>query len=302
MRGFTEHDVKNQAGKCFVVTGANTGLGFETARVLASKGARVLLACRNTGKGQDAKRRIGAQVAGADLDIIPLDQADLASVRAAADLIAREPKVDVLVNNAGVMMPPLGFTKDGFEQQFGVNHLGTFALTALLLPKLAETPNARVVITSSLAHKSGRIDFDNLDASKGYKAGLAYSQSKLANLLFLFELDRRLCASGSSTIAVACHPGFADTDLSRHMPGVFGLFSGIAKPFINSAAMGAWPTLYAATSPNAEPGGFYGPQGIGELRGGAGPAKRSDQSRDADLASRLWSTSIAMTGIDPGLN
>ncbi len=296
---FTDKDVPDQSGRTIIVTGANTGLGFEAARVLAAKGARVLLACRDLKKAQAAEDLIRARTPGADLAVLPLDQGDLASVRAAADQAGREPRIDVLLNNAGVMMPPLGFTKDGFEQQFGVNHLGTFALTGLLLPKLAETPGSRVVVTSSLAHKQKTFDFGNLDAAKGYSRGRAYGQSKLANMLFLLELDRRLRAAGSPVIAVGCHPGVAATELMRHSR-LLQAINPLFRRVFNTPAMGAWPTLLAAVG-SVTPGGYYGPQGMGEMRGPAGEAKRNPAARDAEAGRRLWEVSVAMTGVDPGI-
>jgi NAD(P)-dependent dehydrogenase (short-subunit alcohol dehydrogenase family) len=297
---FTAADVPDQTGKCIIVTGANTGLGFEASKVLAARGARVILACRDEGKAQAAMARIRAETPGADLAFLPLDQSDLASVRGAAALAAQEPRIDVLVNNAGVMFPPLTRTKQGFELQFGVNHLGCFALTALLLPKLAETPGARVVITASLAHRGGRIAWDDLNAEAKYSRAQRYSDSKLANLLFLSELDRRLRAAGSPVIAAACHPGVAPTDLMRHT-GPFKVFNPVFAALFNTAAKGAWPTLQAATAPDVEPGGYYGPQGLGEMRGPSGKAARTQQAQDPALARRLWDVSVAMTGIDPGL-
>lgn len=299
MTGFTAENVPDQSGRCIIVTGANTGLGFEAAKVLAARGARVLLACRDKAKAEDAMAQIGRATPGADLAFLPLDQADLASVRVAAGLAGQEPRIDVLLNNAGVMMPPLSHTKQGFELQFGVNHLGTFALTGLLLPKLAETPGARVVVTASLAHKRGKIDFANLDAAKGYTRGGFYSQSKLANMLFLLELDRRLRAAGSPVMAVGCHPGVAATELMRHA-GPFRIFTPLFGLLLNTAAEGAWPSLQAATAP-VQPGGYYGPQGMGEMRGTSGEATRTALAQDAGLARRLWDASIQMTGIDPGL-
>lgn len=296
---FTEADVPDQAGKVFIVTGANTGIGFEASRALASKGARVLMACRDEAKGQAAARRILALHRNADLSVLPYDQADLDSIRRASDLVQREPKVDVLVNNAGVMTPPLMRTKQGFELQFGVNHLGCFAFTALLLPKLTETAGSRVVITSSIAHKTGEIDWADLNAEKTYNKRVRYNASKLANALFLYELDRRLRAASSSVKAVGCHPGIAMTDLPRH---IFGgsILKVLLRPLFNSPAMGAWPTLQAATS-DTEAGAYFGPQGFKEIRGPSGPALRTTQATDPTLASRLWDVSVTMTGVDPGL-
>lgn len=296
MTGFTDADVPDQSGKCFIVTGANTGIGFEAARVLAGRGARVLLACRDAGKAQEAIGRIG----GGDVGHLPLDLADLASVRRAADIAAQEPRIDVLLNNAGVMFPPLTRTEQGFELQWGVNHLGTFALTALLLPKLAETAGSRVVVTASLAHNRGNIQWDDLNAGKGYNRAARYSDSKLANMLHFAELDRRLRAGGSPVTAIGCHPGVAATELMRHA-GPFKVFTPLFGLLLNTAAAGAWPALQAACDPSAKPGGYYGPQGMGEMRGRSGEASRSKSAQDQALARRLWDVSVEMTGIDPGL-
>ena len=300
MSGFTDRDVPSQQGKCFIVTGANTGIGYEAAKVLVAKGARVLLACRDAARGEAAIARIRHDVPLSDLACLPLDLADLASVRAAVDIVAQEPRLDALINNAGVMFPPLTRTAQGFELQWGVNHLGHFALAALLLPKLAETPGSRVVVTSSLAHMGGNIDWDDLNAEKGYNKTQRYSDSKLANMLHFFELDRRLRAAGAPVTALGCHPGVAPTELVRHSRFYQCLWP-FARPLLNSAAQGAWPALQAATAPDAEPGGYYGPQRMGGVRGPSGKAKRSDAARDPELAKRLWDVSVAMTGIDPGL-
>lgn len=299
MSGFTDQDVADQTGRCFIVTGANTGIGFEAAKVLAARGARVLLACRDQAKAQAAIGQIRQAVPAADIAFLPLDLADLASVRRAAERAAEEPRLDVLLHNAGVMFPPLTRTAEGFELQFGVNHLAGFALTALLLPKLAQTPGSRVVVTSSLAHQRGNLLWDDLDASKAYSKTQRYSDSKLANMLFFFELDRRLRATGSPVTALGCHPGVAATELMRHS-GVFRIFTPLFGLLLNTAAMGAWPALQAATG-NVKPGGYYGPQNVGEMRGPSGEASRTKQAQDPELARRLWEVSIRMTGIDPGL-
>lgn len=301
MTGFTGADVPSQRGKCFIVTGANTGIGFEVAKVLAQRGGRVLLACRDAARAHAAMAAIASQVPGADLAFLPLDQADLASVRRAADIASGEARIDALINNAGVMFPPLTRTADGFELQLGVNHLGTFALTGLLLPKLAETAGARLVVTGSIAHKRADIDWDDLAAEKSYSPTSRYAQSKLCNLLFLFELDRRLRAAGSPVCAIGCHPGVAMTELMRHLPAPLRLLMPLAAPFCNSPAAAAWPALQATTSPTALPGGYYGPQAMREMRGFSGEAKRTLRAQRPDLAERLWQVSIDLTGIDPGL-
>jgi len=299
--GFTAASVAGQAGKCFLVTGANTGIGYETARVLAAHGARVLMACRSEEKARLAMEHIRMEAPGANLAFVPLDQADLFSVRECAEQVMRdEPRLDVLLNNAGVMVPPLERTVQGHELQFGVNHLAPFALTGLLLPKLAETPGARVVITASLAHMRGRIDWDDLDARRSYRARQRYGDSKLANLLHLLELDRRLRAAGSPVSAMACHPGIAATELGRHSLG-FRLLFPVAGVVLNSAEHGAWPTLQAATDAAAEPGQYYGPQRFFGMSGPSGIARRNAAARDAMAARRLWEVSEQMTGIDCGL-
>ena len=299
MKGFTDFDVPDQSGRTFFVTGANAGLGFETSRVLAKRGARVLMGCRSEDKARTAIARIHAELPKADLEWIPLDQASLISVRKAAQRVKRE-RLDVLVNNAGIMIPPRELTRDGFESQFGVNHLGTFALTGLLLDKLRARTGSRVVVTSSLAHRRAQIDFDDINAERGYAPMKRYQMSKLANLAFTYELDRRLRAKGATTIAVGCHPGIAETELQRHTPRwATGLLS-LANPLFNSAASGAWPTLMAATSPDVEGGQYFGPGRLGI----AGPARRvksSAESKDADLGRRLWDLSVEMTGIDPDI-
>jgi len=300
MSGFTAADVPDQTGRTIIVTGANTGIGFGAAEVLAGKGARVLLGCRDRGKAEAAMAEIGRKVPDADLAFLPLDQADLASVRAAAEQAAAEPRLDVLLNNAGVMFPPLERTAQGFELQFGVNHLATFALTCLLLPKLSETAGSRVVVTSSLAHRGGKIQWDDLDAEASYNRTQRYSDSKLANLLFVQELDRRLRASGSPVSAIACHPGIAKTELGRYTGPFKILFAPVGLLF-NTAAQGAWPALQAASDPQAVPGGYYGPRAIAEVKGPSGPAWRSAAAQDPEQARRLWDVSVAKTGVDPGL-
>lgn len=299
--GFTAEDVDDQSGRTFLITGANTGLGFEAAKVIAARGGRVLLGCRSEDRATEAMERIEKNTPGADLRFVPLDQGDLASVAAAAELVAEEDRLDVLVNNAGIMMPPLQYTKDGFESQFGVNHLGTFALTAHLLEKLAATEGARVVVTSSIAHKPGKIDFDDLLAEQRYDAQTRYQQSKLANLLFMYELDRRLRAADSGITAVACHPGIASTELGRHMPKLLTLAMPLVKLVFNSPAKGAWPTLMAATSDDIDGGDYTGPAKRGETAGPAVKVTSTDRARDPELAERLWDLSIELTGVDPKL-
>jgi NAD(P)-dependent dehydrogenase (short-subunit alcohol dehydrogenase family) len=301
MSGFTAKDVPSQAGRCIVVTGANTGIGFAAAQVLAARGARVLMACRSKAKADEAIARIRADTRQADVAFVPLDQADLASVRDAAEIIGWEPRVDVLLNNAGVMLPPLTRTAQGHELQFGVNHLGTFALTGLLLGKLAQTPGSRVVVTSSLAHKRGKIDWADIDAHASYNRSQRYSDSKLMNLLFGLELDRRLRGVASPVSAIACHPGIASTELARHLPAVARLAWPLFTLVLNSAEQGAWPALQGATQPGVAPGAYLGPQRMREATGPSGLAHATARARDRVAARRLWDLSVAMTGVDPGL-
>ena len=300
-KGFTAADVVDQSGRTYVVTGANTGLGFETTKALASRGARVLMGCRSETRALQAMEDIRSAIPSADLEFVELDQSDLSSVRAAAEQITGEPRIDVLINNAGIMVPPLEHTSDGFESQFGVNHIGTFALTVLLLDKLEETAGGRVVVTSSLAHKGAKIYFDDINAEHSYDARARYGQSKLANLLFMYELDRRLRSNGAKTTAVACHPGIAETELFRTMPSWMKLVVPFVRPIFNSAAAGAWPTLLAATGPDVQGGGYYGPSKRGETAGPAVTVRSTSDARSPDLARRLWDLSIEMTGIDPGI-
>lgn len=302
--GFTDSDVPTQSGRTFLVTGANTGIGFEAAAVLARAGARVLLGCRDGDKAQEAAARIRRRVTEADLGIVQLDQASLASVEEAAAQVRREEsRLDVLVNNAGVMVPPFTLSEDGHELQFAVNHLAVFALTAHLLPMLLEQPGSRVVTTSSIAHRTGELYLGDINADGGYDASERYRQSKLANLLFALELDRRLRAADAPTISVACHPGIAITDLGRHMGSWVRWVKPLARPFLqlryNSPRQGAWPTLMAATDPGVEGGDYLGPTRFGETAGPAGEAYAVTRARDEDLAQRLWQVSVELTGAEP---
>jgi NAD(P)-dependent dehydrogenase (short-subunit alcohol dehydrogenase family) len=293
---WTSDDVPGQRGRLAVVTGANTGLGFETARVLAARGASVVLAVRDTGKGKAAAARIAGAAPGATVTVQPLDLASLESVRAAAaELRARHPAIDLLVNNAGVMFPPRQTTPDGFELQLGTNHLGHFALTGLLLEQLLPVPGSRVVTVSSTAHRlRARINFDDLQSQRSYRRVAAYSQSKLANLMFTYELARRLSGAGT-TIAVAAHPGLANTELTRNSPAIAAFF--YARLLSQNPAMGALPTLRAATDPGVLGGQYYGPGGIFGTRGYPELARSSRQSRDTAIQRRLWTVSEELTGV-----
>lgn len=295
--GFTADNVAEQTGRRFLITGANAGIGFETSRVLAARGAQVIMACRDADRAAAAMDKIRAEIPDAILLFQPLDLADLDQVREAAVTLRAGPRIDVLVNNAGVMVPPRTLTKQGFELQFGVNHLGTFALTGLLHDHVED----RIVITASLAHKGGEIDFSDLGASRSYHHWQRYQTSKLANLLFMFELDRRLRAAGRTTQAMGCHPGVALTELTRHLPLPLRYLTPLATPFFNSSARGAWPTLQAATGAHVQGGDYLGPQGLGEVSGRSGPARATRTARDPKLAQELWTRSIELTGVDPGL-
>ena len=296
---YKEADVPLQAGRTVLITGANTGIGWEAARVLAARGARVLLGCRSESNGQEAMERIRAVHADADLACVQIDLASLASVQRAAAEVAKEPQLDVLINNAGIMVPPYGRTEDGFELQFGVNHLGHFALTAHLLPMLREREGARVVTVSSAGHKAGRMQFEDPHAERQYSAGARYAMSKLANLLFTKALQQRLTRAGSPAIAVACHPGAAATELSRHLPQWLTTALPLIRPFINSPAEGALPTLMAATLPDAQGNDYFGPAGFMEMARSAGKVKPSLASQNDADAARLWALSVELTGVSP---
>ena len=289
-------DIPDQHGRTAVITGANSGIGLEAARYLAARGAHVVLACRDEGKARTAAAQIGAEVPGAEADTVALDLSSLESVRAAAaEIRSRYPRLDLLVNNAGVMMPPLSRTADGFELQFGTNHLGHFALTGLVLPSLLAVPGSRVVTVSSNGHKVGRIHFDDLQWEHGYRRMGAYAQSKLANLLFTYELQRRLADDSAATVAVAAHPGTSDTALVRYMPAWMQLGSRIAPS--QGAKMGALPTLRAATDPAVAGGDYYGPAGLGEFTGPPRLVRSSARSRDEAAQRRLWAVSEELTGV-----
>lgn len=297
---WTESDIPDQSGRVAIVTGSNTGLGYETARALAAKGAHVVIAVRNLDKGRQALDRIKNSTPKADLALQQLDVGSLASIRSGAEeLKAAYPVIDLLINNAGVMYPPKQTTVDGFELQFGTNHLGAFALTGALLENLLPVEGSRVVAVASIAHNiAAGIHFDDLQWERSYNRVAAYGQSKLSNLLFTYELQRRLAAKNAPTIAVAGHPGVSDTELMRHIPGA-GL-PGVGKVMAlltNSAPRGALATLRAATDPNVRGGQYYGPDGFRELRGYPTLVTSTAQSRDEDLQRRLWAVSEELTGV-----
>ncbi|BBZ35485.1 SDR family NAD(P)-dependent oxidoreductase [Mycolicibacterium confluentis] len=297
---WTEADVPDQSGRVAVITGSNTGLGFQTARVLAARGAKVVLAVRNLDKGNAAAAQILGLVPRADVSVQPLDLGSLQSVRtAASELKSAYPRIDLLINNGGVMYPPKQTTKDGFELQFGTNHLGHFALTGLLLENLLGVEGSRVVVVASIAHNiRAGIHFDDLQWERSYNRVSAYGQSKLANLMFAYELQRRLAAASASTIAVAAHPGISNTELMRHVPGSnLPGYNAIAGLFTNSPAVGALASLRAATDPGVKGGQYYGPNGFRELRGYPVLVGSSRQSHDQDVQRRLWTVSEELTGV-----
>jgi NAD(P)-dependent dehydrogenase (short-subunit alcohol dehydrogenase family) len=301
----TPRPLPDLSGTTALVTGASGGLGLETARGLARAGARVLLACRSPERGERAAAGLRAADPGADLGLVDLDLASLAAVRAAAERVLGScDRLDLLVNNAGVMALPRLETADGFEMQLGVNHLGHFALTGLLLPRLLAAPAARIVTVSSLLHRQGAFRPDDPHSRGSYGRWKAYAQSKLANLLFTFELQRRLATAGARTIAVACHPGYADTPLQTSAAEAEGArltarFMGLAGRLLGqSAAAGSLPALFAATSPDVRGGDFIGPSGLFQLRGAPRKVAPHPKALDADAARALWGFSEAATGVE----
>jgi NAD(P)-dependent dehydrogenase (short-subunit alcohol dehydrogenase family) len=303
MDRWTAAQVKDQSGRRFVVTGANSGLGFETARQLAAHGAGVVLAGRSGGTGLAAVERIKAGNPGALVEFRLLDLADLDSVRDFAGMLARDAvALDVLVNNAGVMFPPRLLTRQGFESQFATNHLGHFALTGLLFDTIRRGEDARVVTVSSLEHKGGAIHFDDLTGARSYSPRGFYRQSKFANVLFALELDRRVRAAGIPVRSVLAHPGWSATNLQTSAPtGVMKQLMRIGNRVLaQSAEMGALSQLYAAVDPGAESGSFYGPDGLGELRGHPTRVRPAPSATDAGTARRLWELSEELTGVSFG--
>ena len=300
---WSEADVPDQSGRVVVVTGANTGIGYQTAAALAYRGAHVVLAVRNLEKGNAALSRIVAASPRADVTLQALDLSSLDSVRSTADALRTAyPRIDLLINNAGVMWTPKQVTVDGFEMQFGTNHLGHFALTGLVLDHLLKVRGSRVVTVSSMGHRlRASIHFDDLQWERRYDRVAAYGQSKLANLLFTYELQRRLAArSGAknATIAVAAHPGSSNTELTRNLPLIMKPAAAVFGPVLfQSGAMGALPTLRAATDPTVQGGQYYGPDGFAEQRGHPKVVQSSAQSHDEELQRRLWTVSEELTGV-----
>ncbi len=300
---WTEGDIPDQTGRIILITGANSGIGLEAARAAAEHGASVVLGCRNHAKAEAAVATIRTTAPDAQLEILDLDLADLGSVETAAEkFLANHDRLEVLVNNAGLMALPKQNTVQGFEMQFGVNHLAHFALTGRLMERLLATPGSRVVSISSMGHRPGSIHFDDLQSEPKYGPWTAYFQSKLANLLFTYELQRKLTAAGAKTIAVAAHPGGSNTNLGNENPGgIVNTIAMKAKPLVDmamqSAAMGALPTLRAATDPGVMGGEYYGPGGFMEQRGYPKRVQSSRRSHDVEVAQRLWRVSTELTGV-----
>lgn len=295
MTSWSTTDIPDQTGRTALVTGANSGLGFHTSLKLARRGARVIMACRDQNRGQAALDRVLAEVPGAAVELVPLDLASLASIRAAAeDVTARTPVLDLLVNNAGVMAVPRSTTADGFEMQLGTNHLGPFALTGLLLPQVLAAPAGRVVVVASDAAKWGKMRFDDLMGERSYMRWSAYGQSKLANLLYARELTRR---AGDRLLVAAAHPGYAATNL-QSAPGIAGKVMALGNRLIaQSDADGALPQLYAATMPDVRSGDYFGPDGLFGLRGAPHKVTPIKAARDDEHARRLWEVSEQLTGV-----
>jgi NAD(P)-dependent dehydrogenase (short-subunit alcohol dehydrogenase family) len=299
-RKWTAEEIPDQHARTAVVTGANIGLGRVVARELAKHGAKVIIASRDNAKGAEAARAITAAFPSANVEAALLDLADLSSIRTFADRIrAGNDHIDLLINNAGVMAAPYRRTADGFELQFGTNHLGHFALTGLLLRLLYERPDARVVTVSSQNHRGGQMRFDDLQGERSYSRWGAYAQSKLANLLFAFELERRLKTGGWRLISVAAHPGYSATNLQLSGPPPHErLFLRLSnRLFAQSAEMGALPILYAATAPGLQGGSYVGPNGPGEARGHPVLVQATKRAHDEEDARRLWDISEQLTGV-----
>ncbi len=300
MSAWTVDRIPDQTGRSVVVTGASSGLGAITARELARKGARVVLAVRSPDKGEAVAREIRGAVPGAQLEVRELDLSSLASVRAfASAYTSATPALDLLVNNAGIMQTPARRTADGHELQLGTNHLGHFALTGLLLEALSQGSAPRVVTLSSTEHKGGHLHFDDLQLERGYAPRRAYQQSKMANTVFGLELDRRLRAAGSPILSVLAHPGYSATQLQSTGPtGLAALVLRIGNAVVaQPAERGALPQLYAATAPGVRGGQFFGPSGFQEMRGSVTEVQAVPEAHDPDIGQRLWTVSEALTGV-----
>jgi NAD(P)-dependent dehydrogenase (short-subunit alcohol dehydrogenase family) len=288
--------IPDQTGRTVIVTGANSGIGLETARALAAKNAQVILACRNQSKGQAAAEKIRNDLPHADVRLLPLDLSSLNAIKTFSDQVKEEySRLDLLINNAGVMIPPYEKTADGFELQMGTNHLGHFALTGQLIDMITATPDSRIVTVSSMAHKGGNIDFSDLHwDQRKYKPWKAYGDSKIANLYFIFGLADRLKAMGSQVITAAAHPGWTATELQRNS----GLASFFNPFFAQNTAMGALPTLYAACGPDVESKDYFGPGGRFEIKGYPKQVRPNKRSQNKEIGDRLWKMSEKLTGVN----
>jgi NAD(P)-dependent dehydrogenase (short-subunit alcohol dehydrogenase family) len=287
-----ESKIPDLTGRNIIVTGANSGIGFEAARTMAGRGATVVMACRNIEKSADAYEKVRKESPGDNVELMRLDLADLSSVREfAGEAREKYHRIDILVNNAGIMVPPYGRTIDGFELQIGTNHMGHFLLTGLLMENIVATPGSRVVTVTSIAHFGGRINFDDINSESGYRRMGAYRQSKLANLLFSYELDRRLKEKDKETISVAVHPGVSSTSLFKIPPWL----ERVKDALLMSASKGALPTLMGATDPSLKGGEYIGPAGFRQSMGFPAILSSSERSHDKQLALRLWELSEEMT-------
>jgi NAD(P)-dependent dehydrogenase (short-subunit alcohol dehydrogenase family) len=301
--GWTAADIPDLVGRTAVVTGANSGIGLETAAALSAAGATVVLACRNPERAEAAKANIESRRGSGPVEVLTLDLADQTQIAAAADeALDRFPRIDRLINNAGVMAIPFSRTVDGFETVFGTNHLGHFAFTGRILPALLATPRSRVVTVASQSYRLGRIRWHDLDAERGYSQARAYAQAKLANLLFAFELQRRLVLVGAHTISLAAHPGSASTEIGSNalsrMPRWDRQLRAVGERFLASATDAALPALRAATSPDAYGGQFYGPGNFGGMKGPPVTVSPARRALDEQAQARLWDLSVALTGVD----
>ena len=299
---WTTNNIPDLTGKVIIVTGGNSGLGYEAVKAFAKKGAKVYMTSRSIEKGQNAQKQILDEVSDAAIEVAQLNLADLSSVRKFANEFAgSEDRLDVLLNNAGIMMTPYSLTADGFENQFGTNHLGHFALTGLLLETISKTPESRIVNVSSIAHKGGSFDFNDLLYSNGktYDPMKAYRRSKLANLLFTYELQRRLSSAGNGTIAVAAHPGVSMTNLANHLTNnlLLKILTPIVGLLLHSPAKGALPEIRAAVDPSVQGGQYYGPDGFREIAGSPVLVESNKASHNEDDAKKLWEVSEQLTGV-----
>ena len=297
---WTKSNIPDLTGKVIIVTGGNSGLGYESVKAFAEKGAEVIMTSRSMEKGEAAKKTIGA-VKG-KIVVMPLDLMDFASIKSfAADFSKKYNRLDVLLNNAGIMTTPYFLTKDGLEAQNGTNHFGHFALTGQLFELIKNTPNSRIVNVSSMAHKQGKMDFDNLlfENGKGYSPIKSYGRSKLANLLFTYELQRKMQASGIKSIAVAAHPGVSNTNLARYLEDklIFKILMPLMSPFIQEQDMGALPQIRASVDENVKGGEYYGPDGFNEMKGFPVLVKSNAASHNLEDARKLWEVSEKLTGV-----